>query len=212
MNKIRLAMTFSMLLSTQVFAFGTIPVIDVSNLAQSIKQVAHLLEEIQLLQQQLQQAKQQFNAMQGVRGMGNILGSAYDNDMNNINTNAILNANQIQPAQYYALSSDTAPIYQAQNEAAAAWQGRSQKFLQQSQAHFSELQKLLAKVNDAPDQKDILDLQARIQAEHTLLQNKLIQLSMMQSEAAAQQALNQQRAVQYKLEMTQKPPTPLTMP
>ena len=42
-----------------------------------------------------------------------------------------------------------------------------------------DIQILLNKVNDAPDAKDIADLQARIQAETTMLQNEQAKISMM---------------------------------
>ena len=42
-----------------------------------------------------------------------------------------------------------------------------------------DIQTLLNKVNDAPDAKDIADLQGRIQAETAMLQNEQAKISMM---------------------------------
>jgi type IV secretion system protein VirB5 len=52
---------------------------------------------------------------------------------------------------------------------------------------------LLEKVNDSPDQKDILDLQTRINAEQLMLQNEQTKLTLMaQLQAARQQTATQQ--------------------
>ncbi len=63
----------------------------------------------------------------------------------------------------------------------------------------------MVKVNQTPDAKDILDLQGRIQAEETLLQNEMLKLQMMQSQAQAEQAVHEQKAAQAHLSMSNKP-------
>jgi len=49
----------------------------------------------------------------------------------------------------------------------------------QASQRFSSIQVLLDKVNAAPDQKDIADLQARIQAEQVMMQNESTKLAML---------------------------------
>ena len=184
-----------------------IPVIDIAGLMQSIQQVIHMIEQVNQLKEQVETAKSQLETaekdlerMSSVRGMGGIIDSAYDNDLD-IDYEDILRAANIKTADDYGLSGRTATIYNDKNRAAAQWKGRSDKFLNQAVERFNELRKLVVKVNQAPDAKDILDLQGRIQAEETLLQNEMLKLQMMQSQAQAEHAMNEQRAIQMHLQM-----------
>lgn len=184
-----------------------IPVIDIAGLMQSIQQVIHMIEQVNQLKEQVETAKSQLETaekeleqMSSVRGMGGIIGSEYDNNLD-IDYEDILRAANIKTADDYGLSGRTATIYNDKNRAAAEWKGRSDKFLNQAVERFSELRKLVVKVNQTPDAKDILDLQGRIQAEETLLQNEMLKLQMMQSQAQAEQSMNEQRAIQMHLQM-----------
>jgi type IV secretion system protein VirB5 len=77
--------------------------------------------------------------------------------------------------------------------------------LNQAVERFNELRKLVVKVNQAPDAKDILDLQGRIQAEETLLQNEMLKLQMMQSQAQAEQAVLKQQQTEKLLDIKGNP-------
>jgi type IV secretion system protein VirB5 len=61
---------------------------------------------------------------------------------------------------------------------------------------------LLNKVNNAPDEKDIQDLQARIQAEQTLLQNEQIRLASLAQLAQAQRDIATQQAREIRIQST----------
>nr|WP_262983855.1 type IV secretion system protein [Halomonas elongata] len=63
----------------------------------------------------------------------------------------------------------------------------------------------MAQVNNSPDQKDILDLQARIGAEEVLLQNEMAKLTMLRSVATANQAVQQRRARQMRIQNSGEP-------
>ena len=54
-------------------------------------------------------------------------------------------------------------------------------------------------MNDSPEQKDILDLQARISVEQAFLQNEMIKLSMLQSETEAKKSIQEQKIQQMRL-------------
>jgi type IV secretion system protein VirB5 len=58
----------------------------------------------------------------------------------------------------------------------------------------------MAKVDNASDQKEVLDLQARIQAEQAMLQNETIKLSASQQLAKAQEDIANQQI--HELRMT----------
>ena len=188
-----------------------IPVIDIAGLAQSLQQFLQMVEQVNQLKNQVETAKNQLRTaekelqqMSSVRGMAGIIGSAYDNDMSVAFDDILSNAN-IKAAEDYGLIGETATRYTDQNRAAAQWQARSEKFMGQAVDRFTELKKLVDKVNDAPDPKDIMDLQARIQGEEALLQNEMIKVQMMQAQAQAEQAMNNQKNLQGLLDIKGNP-------
>jgi type IV secretion system protein VirB5 len=177
-----------------------IPVFDAASLTQAMQQVMHMVEQIKQLKAQLETAQRQLDAMSGVRGKAGVIDSTYDKSTG-VEIGDILNAEGIHGAGHYGLTGDVGELYDTGNRDAAEWVGQSQKFLGQAVHRFDELSRLVAEVNQAPEQKDVLDLQARIQAEDVLLQNELAKLQMVQSQAMARQAMNAQRALQMKLNM-----------
>jgi type IV secretion system protein VirB5 len=183
-----------------IFA-GGIPVIDVSNLAQAIQQVIHMMEQIEQLKNQLEVAEQQLDRISGSRGMGNILHSTYDLAVT-VDQDEILEDVGLRSAEENGLVGEEAELYDEGNQNVALRLGQSQKSLEQATERFSELSKLVAKVNNCPDQKDILDLQARIQAEQTLLENEKIKLAMIQAQAEARDAAHKAKIRQAAINAT----------
>ncbi|MGK0546123.1 type IV secretion system protein [Halomonas cupida] len=183
---------------------GGIPVIDVSSLTQQILQVQHMLNQIEQLKSQLETANKELDSMSGVRGLGNVIDSAYDTAVN-VDPNQVLSDAGIRGANEHGLSGEVADLYDSGNQNMATWLGQSQKSLEQAQERFSELTGLVAEVNNSPDQKDILDLQARIGAEQVMLQNEMAKLSMLRSQAEANQALHAQRVQQMRVASSGEP-------
>lgn len=183
---------------------GGIPVIDVSSLTQQILQVQHMLNQIEQLKSQLETANKELDSMSGVRGLGNVIDSAYDTAVN-VDPNQVLSDAGIRGASEHGLSGDVADLYDSGNQNMAIWLGQSQKSLEQAQERFSELTSLVAEVNNSPDQKDILDLQARIGAEQVMLQNEMAKLSMLRSQAEANQAMQNQRVQQMRVASSGEP-------
>lgn len=183
---------------------GGIPVIDVSSLTQQILQVQHMLNQIEQLKSQLETANKELDSMSGVRGLGNVIDSAYDTAVN-VDPNQVLSDAGIRNANEHGLSGDVADLYDSGNQNTATWLGQSQKSLEQAQERFSELTGLVAEVNNSPDQKDVLDLQARIGAEEVLLQNEMAKLTMLRSQAEANQALHAQRVQQMRVASSGEP-------
>ena len=183
---------------------GGIPVIDVSSLTQQILQVQHMLNQIEQLKSQLVTANKVLDSMSGVRGLGNVIDSAYDTAVN-VDPDQVLSDAGIRGANEHGLSGDVADLYDSGNQNTATWLGQSQKSLEQAQERFSELTGLVAEVNNSPDQKDILDLQARIGAEQVMLQNEMAKLSMLRSQAEANQALHAQRVQQMRVASSGEP-------
>lgn len=183
---------------------GGIPVIDVSSLTQQILQVQHMLNQIEQLKSQLEMANKELDSMSGVRGLGNVIDSAYDTAVN-VDPNQVLSDAGIRGANEHGLTGDVADLYDSGNQNTATWLGQSQKSLEQAQERFSELTGLVAEVNNSPDQKDVLDLQARIGAEQVMLQNEMAKLSMLRSQAEASQAMHNQRVQQMRVASSGEP-------
>ncbi len=200
-NKIRL-IAFILLGFGSTQSQAGIPVIDATNLAQQIIQVANMIQQLARLAQQVQTAQSQLQTanntlqkMSGSRGMGSVLNSAYDPNMV-VNPNTILQSNGLQSAQNLGLNGATAALYNAANTLSAQYLGQTSSTLQQSQARFTEIMKLVNKVNSVPDQKDVLDLQARIGAENAMLQNELIKIAALRAQNEANQAVLERKKQQ----------------
>ncbi|MCL1077101.1 type IV secretion protein [Parashewanella spongiae] len=185
---------FFLSISAQAF-----PVIDAANLHQNIIQVQKLLQEINTLKQQLQTAKSQLSSMNGVRGMGNAIDSVYDVTVK-VDPNLTLNKQGIHNSEWLKLGGDTAGLFDDINRYRGQWFGQTQVSLQQTQERYQQLMRLISKIDNAPQQKDIQDLQARINAEGVMLENEQAKLQLLNAQAQANEALTQQKITQMAIE------------
>ncbi len=181
-----------------------IPVIDATSIAKQIQQIVYLTDQLNELKEQVLTAKETMERQSGSRGMGAVISSVYDPAMT-VSVPGILASNGINDSVSIGLSGDTAMIYDQANNVTAQYLGQTEKTLQQSQARFTELLKLITKVNDAPEQKDILDLQARIEAENTMLQNEMIKLMSLKAKAEADERMIKRQREQMILNNIGKP-------
>ncbi|MDG4868609.1 type IV secretion system protein (plasmid) [Guyparkeria sp. 1SP6A2] len=166
---------------------GGIPVIDAASLTQAITQVEHMLTQIDKMKEQIDRAQEQIDRANGVRGYGNAIDTAYDTAMD-VDTQGMLDELGLLSGQSFGLSDESAEVVDFGNEATAEWQARSRAALSQAKTRFNKLAGLIREVNTAEDEKDIQDLQARIQAESVMMENELAKLKMLDSQAQAQQA------------------------
>ncbi|OBX33918.1 type IV secretion system protein [Halomonas elongata] len=120
-----LALATSIGLSQPMMA-GGIPVIDVSNLTQSIAQVQHMLNQIDKMKRQLATANRQLDNMSGSRGLANVIDSVYDRTVK-VDPEDVLNRYGIQGSGDLGLSGDAGELYDAGNNHAAEWLAQSQK-------------------------------------------------------------------------------------
>ena len=193
MNKSIQAFTL-MLFSSSAFSTG-IPVVDVTSIAQQIIQVSHLVSQITELKNQLEVANQQLDNISGSRGLGSLIDTSYD-DVVDVALADVLATAGISDADAHGLIGAAKDLYNASNNDAALFKGQSQLTRQQAQARFEELLGLVTKVDNTPDQKDVLDLQARAAAESALLQNEQLKLDAMAAEALANEKILQQQKTQ----------------
>jgi type IV secretion system protein VirB5 len=189
-----------------------IPVIDGANLAQAIIQVQSWAQQYQQMVQQIQQMQQQYNSISGIRNMGSLVNNPaarqyLPSDYSTIlsqgvgNWQAIYNAAKKFDIGNSSLSgsSDVAQAFQAVAKQAAINRAGAELAYSTASQRFSDIQVLLDKVNNAPDAKDMADLQGRIQAEQVMMQNEANKLQMLQQLASAQRDLQNQQAREISL-------------
>jgi type IV secretion system protein VirB5 len=97
------------------------------------------------------------------------------------------------PAQLAALPPQAQQQVIADRQAAALRQAVAAQALSNSSARFAAIQSLIAAIPNARDQKGILDLQARINAELGMLQNEQTKLQVLAQATEAMSAVNAQR-------------------
>jgi type IV secretion system protein VirB5 len=189
-------------------------VIDVGAIVQMVQEVATLAQQLKTAENQLLQAQQEFQAMTGGRGMEGLLSgvnrnylpsdstqllaavqqtgsalSAFSSGVRNLmQTNAVLT-----PAQVAALSPTQQAQLLAARQSAATLTTVSSQALSTTSTRFASIQQLISAIPSASDQKGILDLQARIQAEQGMLQNESTKLNTMYQLSQAQELTRQQR-------------------
>ena len=215
-------------------AHAGIPVIDGANLANSVQQViawgkqyTQMVKQITQLQDQITQAQQTFNSLNGIRGMAGLVNNPALRTYLPPDWNQAMNVIS-HPAAYAGLSgsvtairdaaklldiastnidpaSDTGRAFQAAQNQAATNRALGEAGYKAASDRISTIQVLLDKVNDAPDQKDILDLQARIQAEQAMVQNENVKLAVMAQLQQAQRDIQDQQSREIIMKSTRSP-------
>jgi len=184
------------------------PVVDVRAIAQMAK-------ELQVLQDQLAQAQQQFESLTGRRGMEQLLsgvsrnylppdwasleatlrgGQASYSAMTAQMQTALRDVTVLTPEQTARLAPEQLEQLEAARGSVALLQATSREALQTSSQRFASLQRLIDAIPTATDAKAVLDLQARIAAEQAMLQNEHTKLMVLHQAAEAEQRAQEQRA------------------
>lgn len=198
-------------------AAGGLPVIDVAALTQLMQQVLYWQQQIQAMANQLAQAQAAYRAITGGRGMEalvpittaarNYLPPDYQQLMDVANNASVTYsgiANQVQAimaanavltnGQVGALSPAQQRIVNQGRQAAAVLQMVTQQAQQNTSQRFGALQQLVTAIGAAGDTKAIQDLQARIQAEQTMLTVEQTKLQSLYQMAQAQELQREQMA------------------
>lgn len=189
-------------------------VIDVQALVQLMQQVQTLNQTLNTARGQLAQAQQEFQSITGSRGMQTLLSGTVRNYLpSNVSdlasalaqvnagysnlsaaVQSALKANAIlTPQQLALLPPDLQARISAWRSTAALLQGITSSALTNASGRFAAIQQLITAIGAAPDQKSILELQARINAESGMLQNEQTKLQSLYQVAQAQQWVNEQQ-------------------
>lgn len=189
-------------------------VIDVGAIAQLVQQVSTMAEQLSTAQNHLRQAQREFQSMTGGRGMEQLLSSTVRNYLPEDWNELSAAVNQTSSA-YRALSSGVqdmvtmnavltpekvaslSPTQRAQlaaaRKTAAMLQITAREALSATSDRFASIQHLIDAIPNANDQKGILDLQARISAEQSMLANEQTKLQVLYQAAQAEEMARQQR-------------------
>lgn len=200
-------------------AHAQFAVIDAASVAQLVQQTQNLAQQLATTRAQLLQLQTQYQSTTGTRGMQLLLSGTVRNYLPtqwtqisgmlaggtggyrgltqiyqaNLNNNAVLTASQLG-----ALSPAARSQLAAERQAAALQQSLAQEALANASARFRSIQQLIDALPAASDQKGILDLQARINAEQGMLQNEQTKLQVLFNAALGQEWA----ARQFELEQT----------
>ena len=195
-------------------AHAQIPVTDVGAIFQLVTQVQTLAQQLQTIQNQLAQARQEYQSITGPRGMQNLLSGTNRNYLPttwaqlqgtlngasgtygalSMSIQTLMAGNSVlSAANLAAMSPVERNAIQARRQSAALRQAVSQQALSTTSNRFASLQQLINAIPAATDQKAILELQARIGAEQGMLQNEHTKLQMLLQAAQADEAAQRQR-------------------
>lgn len=196
-------------------------VIDVASVTQLVTQLQTLQQQLATARDQLTQTRAQLQAMSGRRGMERLLSGTVRNYLPSdwselervlrgdggvygamslgvrraVESNAVLSSQQLA-----TLTPRERQQVDAGRKSAAMLQVMAREALTATSARFRSVQQLIDAISSADDQKAILDLQARIDAEQGMLQNEQTKLQVLYQSAQAQQWINEQRMREQAIE------------
>lgn len=189
-------------------------VIDIAAIVQMVEQLITMENQLVTLKDQLQNARDTFDSITGDRGMQDLLGDVARNylpaDINEL-LDVVNNASGMYgelAADYQRIIGDNTVLGEEvvggftdaqrrlivdQRTSAASLQAMTQSALATTSARFESIESLIRAIGTAHDQKAILDLQARIQAETGMMQNEATKLNVLYQTSAARAQLREQR-------------------
>ena len=189
-------------------------VVDAPAIVQLIQEVQTTAQQLATAKAQLLQAEQALQTMTGDRGMEQLLSGTNRNylpsDWAQVNgvlqgaggfgalstdVQSVLNVNAVlSPQRLAVLPPDGQQLIQGERQWSAMQQALSHQALSNASNRFASIQRLIAAISGAADQKGILDLQARISAELGMLQNEQLKVQILNQSAQGQQAALRQQA------------------
>lgn len=188
-------------------AHAQFAVIDVAAVARLTTELQTLDQSLATARQSLAEAQAQYQSMTGNRGMEGLL-SGIDRNylpqswdqltaaltdrggpygaLSAIMQQALAHNAVLTPAQLNWLSPDARAQLTAERDSTAMLQALSRQALANASSRFASLEQLISAIGAASDQKAVLDLQARIAAEQTMLENEQTKLRVLFAAAEAQ--------------------------
>jgi len=197
------------------FAVDIVTDITPTTIAGWSAQAASWGTQLQRMTNQFNQLKSTYDSMNGSRGMADLVNNPAARQYLPANYQDILSSGygnwasirssaKVMGIEDTTLNptSDVAKAFESNARQASLNRATMEDGYNQASQRFSSIQVLLDKVNAAPDQKDIADLQARIQAEQVMMQNENTKLAMLGQLAQAQRDLSNQQAMEIGMKST----------
>lgn len=214
MKRIFLGVAMSALISST--AFAQIPVTDGASIGQQIaaqvETIAKWKIQYDQMMNQIDQAKQQFDSMNGSRGLGNIMNDPKFRDYLPADWQGVYDS--VRNGGYNGLSGRGQTVYNANKifdscatisvlEQRTACEARAVKASQDkgfaldaydaAKGRINQIDQLMNKINQTQDPKAIAELQGRIAAEQANIQNEQTKLQLYAMVAAAEEKVQTQR-------------------
>lgn len=197
-------------------AFAQIPVTDGASIAKSVKNQIETMAKWKMqydqMVGQIDQMKQQYAAVTGARGMGELFNNPQLRDYLPQDWQGVYDS--VKSGGYAGLSGRAESIYDNNKvyDACAGFVSNEQRTNCEAQAvkgaqdkafaldaydaaknRLSQIDQLMRQINQTQDPKAIAELQGRIAAEQAMIQNEQTKLQMYQTVAAAEDRLQEQR-------------------
>jgi type IV secretion system protein VirB5 len=212
MKKVITALLFiAAIQSQQAFAMA---VTDLGHTMQTmmgwVQQAKDMTAQVNELKKQYDTMKQEYDSISGIRNMGDLVNNPalrkyLPDDYQQILQGGYSNAQSLRDSARVSGFNDANPNSEASKALeksgmqAAINEATAEDGYKQASKRFDDIQALLEQINQAPDQKTILDLQARIQVEQVMQQNEATKLAMLGQLAAAQKDLALQAQIERRI-------------
>lgn len=206
------------LLAASTPAFAGIPVsvlMDVPAIANQVQTMTQWTNQYQQMVSQIQGLQRQYNAMTGLRNLGQI--------MNNPSLRNYLPEewagiySQLKTGSYPSITGRANTIYSSEGMDSAAVGGRKRQqdvmvankamtmeAYKATEARLQNINSLMLEANAQQDAKGAADLANRMAAEQAMIQNEQVRLNLLvQLQAAEKQLADQQRAREFDVSFAQ---------
>ncbi len=152
--------------------------------AQEVTQVISWALQYQQMVEEFQQLEETYRSLNGARGMEELVNDPEIRKYLPEDYAGVLQqgyGNWLELRDLLESSSGDKTFYDRTRDKLAIDEAMTQEAYRQASKRIQDIQVLLDKLKDTPDAKDIADLQGRIQAEQTMIQNERVKLAMLQS-------------------------------
>nr|WP_015647639.1 type IV secretion system protein [Pseudomonas sp. GLE121]AGL12884.1 conjugal transfer protein TraC [Pseudomonas sp. GLE121] len=210
MKRIALAFSFSFLL-TPLAAHAIDIVEDPAQIAQGVVEAANMIQQLAQLKAQLEQQKQMYESLSGASGFGSLLNNSAQTLQNNLpsdwdkvyndamgsssNTGQATAMQETYDAKINSMSRSDALVYANKQlrEKGAYDRVMAQKAYNNQMQEIQDIQTLTNQIDNTTSQKEISDLQARIQTAQGTVQGEQTKLQLMAMLQQSQDKILQQQ-------------------
>lgn len=187
-----------------------------SNIAKETTQIASWIAQYAQMVQEYNQLVEEYRSLNGIRGMASLVNNPQlrrylPDEYKNILSQGYGDWQALRTALDNPVGS--VKLDKFRRDQLAIDEAMTLESYKQASRRFGDIQVLLDKINDAsiPDAKDMVDLQARIQAEQVMMQNEASKIAMMKNLQDIQKQKMQEQAQRNDKEMRRKPGVIATM-